>query len=145
MAVRGYVHFADTFYITPLRSGNIEFGGKVGWLVGQRLESCDRLILPIWCMIPIRPRGAGRFVVFDARSIEFDVLELFPILFCPLVVYLHILLLLHVLIIAAVYRAYENEKYNNAKGDEAYDIPDSIFASVITRVVRDRWGIERSD
>ena len=96
-------------------------------------------------MISIRPRRAGRFVVFDARSIEFDVLELFPILFCPLVVYLHILLLLHVPIIAAVYRAYENEKYNNPKRDEAYDIPDSIFAPVITRVVRDRWGIERGD
>ena len=145
MSVRGYVHLTDTFYITPLRSGNIEFGRKVRWLVRKWLVSCDRLVLPVWRMKSIRPRRAGWFVVFDAWTVEFDVLKLLPILFCLLIFNLYILLLLYVLIIAAVNRTNENEKYNNPKGDKAYDVPNTIFGPVIAWVVRVRWRIKRGD
>ena len=142
MAVRHYVHFTDALDITLLR-GVIDIVSEVWWPLRKRLVSCYRVLI-ISCIVSARSRRKSWLIHFGTWAIDFDVLEIFSILFGSLV-NLYILTLLHVLIITAVNRANEYEKYNNPKCDKAQDIPYSILVSVITWIIRSWCRIVRGD
>ena len=136
MAIRHYVHFTYALDITFSCGSYIDIAGKVCWSLRKRMVSCNRVLM-FSCIVSTRPRRKSWLVHFYAWTIDFDVLEIFSVLFCSLI-NLYILLLLHVLIIAAVNRANENEEYHDAQYDKANDLPDAELVSVITWVMW-RW------
>ena len=133
VAVRHYIHFTEAFNITLLCGGVIDIVSEVWWSLRKRLVSCNRILI-ISCIVSARSRRKSWLIHFGTWAIDFDVLEIFSILFGSLI-NLYILPLLHILIITAVNRANEYEKYNDPKRDKAQDLPYSKLASVITWVI----------